>query len=98
MSNNFSLLSLNDNYWDKHPRSWICISGENIKEIVSKIEKEIIEKRKTNREQISKLIAGNLNCNYVSIKNFLRGDITFYTLHCSIRSLKEYQNTGFDLS
>ena len=80
MSNNFSLLSLNDDYWDKHPRSWICISGKNIKETISKIEKEVLEKRKTNREQISKLIASNLNCNYVSIKNFLRGNITFYPI------------------
>ena len=95
MSNKFNLLSLNNKKWDKHPRSWICVSGKNVKEIISKIEKEILEKRKTNREQISKLIASNLNCNHVSIKNFLRGDIIFYPIPillelCDLSNKKEY--------
>ncbi len=79
MSSKFSLLSLNLEC-DKHPRSWICISGKNIPQIISKIEKEIIKKDKTNREQISKIIANKLHCNNVSIKNILRGKGKFYPI------------------
>ena len=80
MSTKFNILSLNNIYWDKHPRSWICISGKKVKYIISKIEKEIKEERTTNREQISRLIAKRLNCNYVSIKRLLQGNIKFYPI------------------
>lgn len=80
MSNELNLLLLNNNRLDKHPRSWVCISGKNIPKITSQIEKEIIKKTKTSREQISKIIAKRLNCNYVSIKNILRGKNKFYPI------------------
>ena len=80
MSNKFSLLSLNNKRWDKHPRSWICISGKNVKEIISKIEKEIIKSKKTNREQISRLIEKKLSCAHTSIKRLLQGKIKFYPI------------------
>mgnify|MGYP001617309764 CR=1 FL=1 len=79
MSNIFNLWLLNSDI-DKHPRSWICAKGNKIKEIVSKIEKEIISKNKINREKLSKIISKKLNCNYVSIKNFLRGEKEFYPI------------------
>jgi hypothetical protein len=94
MSNIFSLLSLNLEC-DKHPRSWICISGRNIPKIISKIEKEIIKKDKTNREQISKFIGKKISCNYVSIKKILRGENNFYPIPiiltlCELANNKSY--------
>jgi len=80
MSNKFNLLLLNDESLDKHPRSWICIKGKGIKEIVSKIESTILFNNKINREKLSKIIAKNLDCNYVSIKNLLRGNSNFYPI------------------
>ena len=72
MNIKFNLLSLNNKKLDKHPRSWVCIKGKEIKEIVSEIENIIIFNNKTNRERLSKIIAKELNCNFVSIKNLLR--------------------------
>jgi len=80
MNIKFNLLSLNNKKLDKHPRSWICIKGKEIKEIVSEIENIIIFNNKTNRERLSKVIAKNLNCNFVSIKNLLRGNSNFYPI------------------
>lgn len=79
MNNTFNLFLLNKES-DAHPRSWICISGKNIKEIISEIEMKIINKKKINREQISKLISKNLVYNHVSIKNLLRGKVNFYPI------------------
>jgi len=88
MSINFNLLLLNDKYLDKHPRSWICIKGKNLKNIISKIEKEIIKNKKTNREQISKELSQKLFCNFVSIKNILRGKNQFYPLPMILELIK----------
>ncbi len=80
MSIKFNLLLLNNGYLDKHPRSWVCIKGENIKEVIFKIEKGVIKNKNTNREQISKILSKKLSCNFVSIKNILRGKNEFYPL------------------
>ena len=88
MSIKFNLLLLNDENLDKHPRSWICIKGENIKDIIFKIEKEIIRNKKTNREQISKLLSQKLLYNHVSIKNILRGKNEFYPLPVVLKLIK----------
>ncbi|MBU0963318.1 MAG: hypothetical protein KKD48_05425 [Nanoarchaeota archaeon] len=95
MNIKFNLFLLNNPNWDKHPRSWICIHGKNTKTIISKIEKDIIQRRKINREQLSRLIAKNLKCNYVSIKNFLRGDTYFYPIPiilelCALSNKEKY--------
>jgi len=88
MSLIFSLLSLNDEDFDKHPRSWICVRGNKMLELVNVIEKEIIKDKGTNREQISKLISKNLYCNNVSIKNILRGKSSFYPIPILIHLCK----------
>lgn len=95
MNSNFSLLLLNDKYLDKHPRTWICINGGKIKEIISKIEKVIIKNKRTNREQISRLLSRYLNCNYVSIKKVIRGTRPFYPIPiilelCKLTDKEEY--------
>src|SRR3989344_1622069 len=95
MSSNFSLWSLNDKDLDKHPRSWICIKGKNIKNIISKIEEDIITNKKTNREQISRLISQKLSCNFVSIKNVLRGKAEFYPIQIILELTTLSKNKGY---
>lgn len=103
MSSNFSLLSLSIEEFDKHPRSWICISGEKIPNIISRLEKEVISKNKINREQISKMISKKLNCNHVSIKNILRGKTKFYPITvvlvlCELSDKDKYYKNKFESS
>jgi hypothetical protein len=95
MNSKFNLLSLNIKEFDKHPRSWICVAGENIPKIISKIEKEVIKGEKTNREQISKKIAMKLNYNHVSIKNILRGKDKFYPIPIILNLCKLVKNRDF---
>lgn len=88
MSIKFNLLLLNDEDLDKHPRSWICIKGKNIKKTILEIEEEIIKIKNTNREQISKRLSKELLCNHVSIKNILRGKNKFYPLPIILELIK----------
>src|SRR3989344_3500997 len=88
MSNIFNLMLLNIKDLDKHPRSWICIKGDKIKGIIAEIEEEIIKKHETNREQISRRISKEINCNFVSIKNLLRGKSKFYPIPIIIELCK----------
>jgi len=93
MSNIFNLWLLNIES-DKHPRSWICINGKELKETISKIEKEVIKKCSLNREQLSKIIAKNLNINHVSIKNLLRKG-KFYPIPFILELCKLSQTENF---
>lgn len=68
------------NKMDRHPRSWICIKGEPIKEIVWELEEEIVAEKKITREEISRIISKSLFCNHVSMKNLLRGKRKFYPI------------------
>ena len=95
MSNKFSLLSLHNNYLDRHPRTWICIKGNKVKKIIAKIEKEIINKENITREQISRILAKSLNCNNVSIKNILRGNNNFYPISIILELCKLTNNEEF---
>lgn len=80
MSNKFNLLLLNVEEFDKHPRSWICMGGKKIGEIVRNIEEDIINNKKIKREQISKIISNKLPIAFTSIKNLLRGNVKFYPI------------------
>lgn len=80
MSNKFDLFLLSNDYLDKHPRTWICVKGKKIGNIISRIEHDIINRNQTNREQISRLLARTLRCNHVSIKNILRGTRDYYPM------------------
>lgn len=102
MSNNFNLLLINENC-DNSPRSWICIKGGKIKEICANLEEEIIERRNLNRERISKRIAKSLSCNYVSIKNILRGANEFYPIPvilelCNLSKKRDYHKKKIEKS
>jgi hypothetical protein len=79
VSNNFDLFLLHKDY-DIHPRSWICIKGNYIREIINDLENEIKVNNKINREQIAKIISKKLNCNRSVIKTLLQGKKYYYPL------------------
>ena len=65
---------------DKHPRSWICIKGNGIKEIVNEIEKRITKEKDLCREKISKILSKKLNCSFTSFKKILRGETAYFPI------------------
>lgn len=75
----FNLFSL---HWeiDKHPRSWICIKGKELKHIVKEMEDKIILERKISREELSKLLSKKLGCCFTSFKRILRGQSEYYPI------------------
>lgn len=79
MSKTFNLLLLHQNS-DIHPRSWICLKGPKIKQIVEGLEEQIIRKEKICREDLSKKIAKKLNCSFWVIKTLLQGKKDFYPI------------------
>ncbi len=75
----FDLFNL-DKDIDMHPRSWICIKGNGIKNIVNEIEQKIILSKNLSRESISKLLSKKLKCSFTSFKRLLRDESEFYPL------------------
>jgi hypothetical protein len=75
----FDLLQLHRDT-DIHPRSWVCIKGDGIKEIVNKIESKVIKEKSLTREAISKILSKRLNCSFNSFKYLLRNKNEFYPI------------------
>lgn len=85
MSSNFSLLSLNIKEWDKHPRTWICIGGKDIRINIEKMEREILKTKSLTREGLSGILEKSLNCNKNTMKNILRGSYLYYPIPVVIK-------------
>ncbi len=79
MSSSFNLFSLHKPN-DLHPRSWICVQGNALADIVSKLEREILRTHKISREHLSELLSRELHCSRGVIKNILRGGTSFYPI------------------
>lgn len=75
----FDIFNLNRDI-DKHPRSWICIKGEGIKDIISEIEAKMIKEKGFSRESLAKLLSKRLNCNLNSFKRLFRREKEFYPI------------------
>lgn len=75
----FNLLSLHKEY-DIHPRSWICIKGNEIKELVFELENEIKLQYSITREELSRLISKKFNCSHTVVKKILQGKKDFYPI------------------
>ena len=65
---------------DIHPRSWICIKGKGIKELVNEIENRIIKEKRLSRERLSKILAKKLNCYFTSFKRIFRGQVNYFPI------------------
>lgn len=79
MSRDFNLFLLHRTS-DVHPRSWVCVSGNVLINIVSRLEKEILTAHKISREHLSKLLSGELHCARGVIKRLLQGKAPFYPI------------------
>ena len=79
MSRRFNLFSIH-NPADIHPRSWICVQGETLKNIVATLERDILEKRKISREHLSRELSKELRCALGVVKRVLQGGSAFYPI------------------
>lgn len=79
MSKIFNLFLLHKKY-DIHPRSWICVNGNSIREIITDLENEVKMKNNINREQIAKIISKKLGCSHSIIKRLLQSKKGYYPL------------------
>jgi len=76
---NFNIFNLHKDI-DRHPRSWICVKGEGIKDIIREIEAKIIKEKGFSRESLAKLLSKRLNCNFNSFKYIFRGEKEYYPI------------------
>ena len=91
MSNKFNLFSLHSST-DVHPRTWICIKGENTSSIFGLLEKEILSSKKICREKLSRILAEKLNCSHSTIKWVLQSNREFYPIPIILELLKFSKN------
>lgn len=94
MSNKFNLFILQRNY-DKHPRSWICVSGENIKQTIYELEKKIENKYNINREELSRVISKDLSCSLGVIKQLFQGKKNFYPIPVILKICNMYKRKNY---
>jgi len=79
MSKYFNLLLLH-RLTDIHPRSWVCLGGNKINELVYDLEQAILNEKNITRESLSHVIADKLSCHFVVIKRLLQGKTKFYPI------------------
>jgi len=79
MSSNLNLFLLHRPS-DRHPRSWICVQGKVLIDVVQELERDILKAHKLSREHLSKLVSDELHCARGVVKNILRGGASFYPL------------------
>ena len=79
MSKKFNLLLLNTPQ-DKHPRTWICLKGDKLKNILKELEKDVLKNQKWNKNRLNKEVANRLNCAINTIGMVLREERKFYPI------------------
>jgi len=72
MNLKFNLFSLHRKC-DVHPRSWICVAGDELKKLIDELEKEVETENNISRENLSKIIGEKLDCSISVIKTLLQG-------------------------
>ena len=79
MSSGFNLFSIHSST-DIHPRSWICVQGETLKDIVARLERDVLRKHEISREHLSRELSKEFRCALGVIKRVLQGGSTFYPI------------------
>lgn len=92
--NYFDLFSLHS-ITDKHPRSWICVKGNGIKEIIYEIEQKLIIEKVLTREAIARILSRNLNCSRNSFKAILRGQTNYYPIPFVLELVNMYEDITY---
>ncbi len=79
MSKKFNLLLLNTPQ-DKHPRTWTCLKGSKLDDILKELEEDVLKNQRWSRNQLNKKIANQLNCAINTIGITLRKEREFYPI------------------
>lgn len=80
MSKNFNLLLLHFPIIDRHPRTWICMKGPDLKNLCKELEQSVLKNQDWTRERASKEVSKRLNCSKGVIKRILQGKCEFYPI------------------
>ncbi len=79
MSKVFNLLLLHQDR-DLHPRSWICVHGANIQQMLLEKEQEVLKQHRWSREKLARKISQMLSCALSTSKNMLHQDRLYYPI------------------
>lgn len=88
MSREFNLFLLHSPAVDIHPRSWICIKGIKLKNIIRKLEKNVLKTTKYCRENLNNKLSVKFRCSRGVIRRILQGKSEFYPIPLIIELLK----------
>lgn len=91
MSKKFNLLLLHSST-DIHPRTWICLSGAKLADIIKKLEKTILDENSTNRTALSKSISSKYQSSTNTVGRILQRNTKFYPIPILIEMLKLIRN------
>ena len=91
MSRKFNLFLLRSSA-DIHPRSWICIKGLKLKNIVRELERDVLETTGNCRESLSKKLSTHFHCSHSVIKRVLQSKSEFYPIPLILKLLKLSKN------
>jgi len=87
MSKNFNLLLLHM-LEDIHPRTWICLKGPKIYNIIKHIEKEVCRNNNWSKRRLSLLISNQLECHHNTIYHLFQNKYEFYPIPVILELLK----------
>src|SRR3989344_1265495 len=87
MNRKFNLLLLHSQT-DIHPRTWICLSGSKLANIIKKLEKTVLNENNTNRTTLSKLISSKYRSSINTVMRVLQRNTKYYPLPILLEMLK----------
>ncbi len=90
MNRIFNLLLLHNNL-DFHPRSWICVSGKKLPNLINSLEKTVLIKESICREELSRRLSKDLGCSHPSFKMIFQGKREFIPIPVILK-MSEYAN------
>jgi len=91
MSRKFNLFLLHSKN-DAHPRSWICIKGLGLKNIIKDLEKNVLKSYGYCRERLSEKLSIRFHCSRGVIKRILQGKSEFFPIPLVLELLKLSKN------
>ena len=94
MSNRFNLLSLHGQE-DRHPRTWICLSGTGLGRTMQDLEKLVLTKHNLTRESFSRNLSMKYNCSIGVIKRILQGHSKYFPIPLIIELLDKSGRKDF---
>lgn len=87
MSKEFNLLSLHSDT-DIHPRTWLCLCGAELGNIVKVLEETTLKKNQLNRTALSKFISSKYRCSTNTVGRILQGNTKYYPMPILLEMLR----------